>query len=139
MYKILAATRDDMNEGWVWFSKHTFLPRSIVKIENNSNNFVIYCEALKIDANFLREYNQKPRIHIDENEQTIIMNDWYRQHLGNISTQKSYDLKVSEANGPYGKFRVCIGHPQVIVRLAAWLALISVGLGIISIGLAVWI
>ncbi len=136
MYKVLASMRTDMNEGWVWLSDHSYAPRSIIKINNKSNGAVVYCEALEIDDNFIKEYNQPPRLNIDPAEKTIIMNGWYRKRLGGIETKKSYDLEVSEANGFWGRFRASTGHPQVVVRLATWLGVISVVLGIFGIGLA---
>ena len=136
MYKVLAATRADMNEGWVWLSNYEYASRSIIKIVNKSNDAAIYCEALKIDDNFTKEYNHPPRVNINDTENTIVMNGWYRNRLGAIDTKKKYELEISEANGFWGKFRGSTGHPQVVVRLATWLAVISVGLGVLSIGLA---
>lgn len=136
MYKVLASTRTDMNEGWVWLSNQGFAPRSIIKIKNKSNGAVVYCEALEIDENFAQEYNQAPRLNIDQSEKTIVMNAWYRNRLGGIETKKSHDLTISEANGFWGRFRASTGHPQVVVRLATWLGVISVALGIVGIGLA---
>jgi len=125
-----------MNEGWVWLSEHDFVPRSIVRIKNRSNRAVVYCEALEIDDNFIEEYNQPPRVGISRDEKTIIMNGWYRNRLGGIETKNNYALEISAANGWWGKFRASTGHPQVVVRLATWLGVISVALGIVSIALA---
>jgi hypothetical protein len=136
VYKVLASTRTDMNEGWVWLSNRSYAPRSIIKIKNKSNGAVVYCEALEIDDNFTQEYNQPPRCNIDPADKTIIMNGWYRKRLGGIATKKSHDLEVSEANGFRGRFRASTEHPQVVVRLATWLGVISVALGIVGIGLA---
>ena len=133
MYKVLASTRSDMNEGWVWLSNHDYAPRSIIKIKNKSNGTVVYCEALEIDDNFTKEYNQSPRVNIDPTEKTIIINGWYRKRLGGIKTKESHDLEISEGNGLWSKFRASIGHPQVVVRLASWLGVISVALGVLGI------
>lgn len=136
MYKVLAATREDMNEGWVWLSQHDFAPRSIVKIRSKVNNKVVYCEALEMDGNFINDYNKSPRVSISQNGNTIVMNGWYRIRLGGIETKQNHDLVVSGSNGLWGKFRASTGHPQVVVRLATWLAVISVGLGILGVCLA---
>ena len=129
MYMVLAALRSELNEGWVWLTDSGFKQRSVVKISNRKNGKSIYCESLRIDNNFLFEYNKRPRISIKKNEKTVVMNEWYRKRLGEIETQKKHDLKISSANIFWGKFRACTGHPQVVVRLATWLALISVALG----------
>ena len=136
MYKVLAATRVDMNEGWVWLTNKEFPPRSVIKVTNKTNNKSIYCEALEIDENFIKEYNQPPRIDIDANEDTIVINGWYRSRLGKIVTKQKHDLHVEKSNSLKGKLMATIGHPQVVVRLATWLAVISVGLGLVSMILA---
>ena len=53
--------------------------------------------------------------------------------LGGIATQSEPDLTVKLANGPWGKFRACTHHPQAVVRVAAWLGLLSIVLGLISV------
>lgn len=100
------------------------------------NNKVVYCECLEIDDNFINEYNKPPRISIKHNESTLVINAWYRKRLGGIKTKTSHDLEVTSANGLWGKLRSNTGHPQVIVRMAIWLALLSVGLGILGVGLS---
>jgi len=132
MYKILAATRVDMNEGWVWISDRNFQPRSVIKITYKKNNKSIYCEALKIDENFIKEYNQPPRYNINANENTIVMNDWYRKRLGGIKTKQKYDLEISVKNTWWGKLRASTGHPQIVVRHAIWFAFIGLVLGVLS-------
>lgn len=134
--KVLAATRNDMNEGWVWLSETKLPPRSIVKIQNKNNKKTIYCEGLKIDSNFIKEYNQSHRININPNEPTAVINGWYRSHLGNIETKQKHELIITEVNSYWGKLRACTDHPQIIVRLATWLAVLSVALGALSIFLA---
>ena len=125
----------DMNQGWVWLTGLGFVPRSIIKITNNANNKSVYCECLEIDENFTKEYNLSPRVYIDPSEETAVINAWYRQRLGGIATKTNHDLQIVEANDWWGKFQANIGHPQIVVRLATWLAIISVALGFIGVGL----
>lgn len=136
MFDVRASLRSDMNEGWVWVSSQELSPRSIIKIDNLDKNCSVYCEALYIDKNFLSEYNKEPRIRIIENKPTIVINDWYRAKLGNIETKSQFNLKIVPSNGVYGKFMSCIQHPQIIVRLATYLSLTSIILGLIGIGLS---
>lgn len=138
MYKVVAALQMDINQGWVWLTGSGFDQRSIVKITNKANNKSVYCERLEIDENFIKEYNKSSRVNIDPKEETAVINAWYRKKLGDITTKASHDLLIVEANGWCGKLKANISHPQVVVRLATWLAFISVGLGIIGIGLG-WI
>lgn len=140
MYKVFAATREDMNEGWVWLSSNNFPPRPVIKIENKSNRKKVYCEALKIDENYLKNYNDNRRVsELKGADKAIVVSEWYRKRLGGIETKQFHDLKISISNGLWGKFRASIGHPQVVVRLATWLAVISVTLGALGIFLALYL
>ncbi len=138
MYKVLAAMHMEMNEGWAWVTNEGFPPRSVIKIKNKNNRKVVYCEYLEIDPNFREVYNNtSKREKIDLGEKTIVLNGWYRKRLGGISTKSNYDLKITQANGWWGRFRVCTDHPQVVVRFSIKLAVISVGLAALSVCLAV--
>ena len=137
MYRVLAALTRDMNEGWVWLSNAGLESRSIVTIKNKANNKMIYCECLEIDENFTREYNASRTNSIKANENVIVMNEWYRKQLGGIVTNREHDLEIRSADNFYGKIRANTGHPQVVVRLATCLALLSLALGLISILLSI--
>lgn len=131
--KLFAALREDTQQGWVWIKNSSILPRSIIKIQNSSNGKSIYCEASQIDQNFLKNYNQAPRREISDPENSIVINGWFRHLLGNLSTNSEAHIKIESSNSWFGKFRACTHHPQVVVRVAAWLGLISVGLGFIGV------
>ncbi|MDP2760949.1 MAG: hypothetical protein Q8O64_11200 [Sideroxyarcus sp.] len=130
--KLFAALREDTQQGWVWLQDSSLPARSIVKITNPANGNVVYCEVLQIDNNFLSAYNQSPRINIDNPNTALVINGWYRASLGNLSTQSDVSLKIKSSNCWWGKFMACIGHPQVIVRVAAWLGAIGLILGIVG-------
>ena len=129
---VFAALRDDFNQGWVWLQNPELPARSVVKITNCTNNKAVYCEALQIESNFLSEYNQSPRFPITDPSASIVLSYWYRAKLGGIATQSDLAFTIRPANSPWGKFRACTNHPQTVVRVAAWLGLISVLLGILS-------
>jgi len=138
MYRVLASLRQDMNEGWVWIKNAGLEPRSIVEIKNMKNRKKIYCECLEIEKKFLKEYNQSPRTTIsDKDNNVIIMNSWYRKRLGGLKTKQEHELVIREANHFGGKLMSNWGHPQVVVRLATKLAILSVILGIISISISI--
>ena len=124
MHKVLVATRADMNEGWVWITNNGYPPRSIIKIMNLPNNKSVSCEALENDDNSIKESNQPPRISINAEGNTIVMNGWYRNSLAGAATRLEHNLVISEANGWCGRFRATIGHPQSL--FAYQLALVSV-------------
>jgi hypothetical protein len=114
-----------------------FESRSVVNIKNIKNNLSIYCECLEIDKNYKFVYNNPPRENIEDNRPTITMNGWYRKRLGGLQTKIPHELEIRAANGWYGKLRANLQHPQVVVRLATWLAIISVGLGVLGVCLSV--
>jgi hypothetical protein len=128
---IFASTQDDLQQGWVWLKKENLPARSVVKITNAGNGKSVYCESLQIDSNFLSNYNQSPRFSITDPQNSIVLNGWFRAKLG-VQTQTDVPITIQAANGHLGRFLACTGHPQVIVRVAAWLGLISVSLGVLG-------
>lgn len=97
----------------------------------------VYCEVLSIDQNFLREYNKPPRIKIADPDSALVAAKWYRQRLG-VETRTEAEIEPAPANCAWGRFRACLDHPQVVVRLAVKLALWSVALGLIGVLLGVF-
>jgi hypothetical protein len=131
--KLFAALREDTQQGWVWLENSSLTMRSIVKIKNTENDKSVYCEALQIDKNFLKTYNQEPRHAITDTKNTLVISGWYRAKLGDLKTQSDASLVITACNSWWGKFRACTHHPQVIVRVAAWLGLVSVILGLLGV------
>src|SRR2546427_5668942 len=115
-YKIFAALRDDINNGWIWVAKPAVSGRTVVRVLNRENNTSIYCEALAIDENFLRIYNSGGRLHISDVENAMVLNDWYRNRLGGLTTQNDYALVISIEEHLLGRARSCVDHPQIVVR-----------------------
>jgi hypothetical protein len=137
MFKVFASTVEEAQQGWVWLESSSLPPRSIVKLTNIATGNTLYCEALQIDENFLHHYNKPQRISITSPASSIVMNGWYRSKLGNLVKQSTAQISIKPANGHCGRFMACAHHPQVVVRVAAWLGLISVTLGIIGVLLGV--
>lgn len=133
--KIFAALCDDAHQGWVWLKNPSLPRRSIVKITNPTSKKVIYCEALQIEENFLKNYNQGPRCHITEPESSLVIGFWYRDALEIDKTQQDFPLDVEPCNTYWGRYKACEYHPQIVIRVAIKLGVISVLLGLISIGL----
>jgi len=130
--KIFASLYDDAHQGWVWLDAQNLPARSVVKITNPASGKSIYCEALPIDRNFLKRYNQAPRISITEPSLSLVINGWYRAKLGGISTQSSLELVIKPRNCWLGRFLACADHPQIVVRVSAWLGAIGLALGILG-------
>ena len=135
--KIYASLDDDVGEGFVWLKKQGLPSRGVVKISNLETSRSVFCEALQLEDNFLKQYNNSPRYAIHNPESSIVMNGWYRARLGDVQTQREYDLKIVAADSTWGKVRACMDHPQVVVRVAVWLGVLSVVLGIVGFFLGV--
>lgn len=141
-YKVYPALFEDVNSGWVWISENIISERGIVKIERRDNGKSVFCEAIPMDENFLRHYNDKKsrRIDIDgDAKNNVVINGWYRKKLGitkSLKKQRDYQLAIIPCNCTpewLAGWRVMWHHPQVVVRTTLILAAISVGLAAISI------
>lgn len=135
-YKVLASLQEDLNQGWVWVTNCGLDSRSIVKITNKKSKKTIYCECLEIDDNYMFIYNNLPRENIDQSKAAMTMSAWYRNKLGGIKTKTNHELDVEAANNFWGKLQANLQHPQVIVRMATCLAIISLGLGVLGVCLS---
>ncbi|WP_224982948.1 hypothetical protein [Geomonas agri] len=136
--RVFASLKNDINEGHVWLLKEGLLPRSVVKVINTKNGKAIYCEALQIDNNFLREYNKQPRFIIDDPVNSIVMNSWFRAKLDIFNTQENYDISVVATNSCKFKIRAGIDHPQLVVRVAVWLGIVGAVSGVIGVLLGMY-
>lgn len=134
-YKIFAALTEDINSGWVWLKNPECQQRAIVLIKNPISNKGVFCEVLRIDDNFTKHYNLRGegRKYILDDDNVLVINEWYRKLLGGLSTQSEYELAIMQYNNQWGNFMACIQHPQVVVRLATWLGVIGVALGVLGI------
>lgn len=130
---LYAATSEDSQQGWVWLQIPALPPRSVVKITCVETRKSFYCEALQIDTNYLTSYNQPPRVTITDPAQALVINAWHRAKLGGIHPQSVMTLKVKAANSIWGKIRACVDHPQIGIRVAIWLGLLGLALGLIAI------
>jgi hypothetical protein len=135
--KLYASLDDHIGEGFVWLQRPSLPPRCVVKITNPESKRSVYCEALQLEENFLQRYNQSPRFTITNPASSIVMSGWYRARLGGLQTQREYALEVVEANSWCGKIRSCLHHPQIVVRVAVWLGIVSVALGALGVLLGV--
>ena len=133
MAKIYASLAEDAQQGWIWSGYAALPSRSVVKITNVGTRHTVYCEILQIDQNFIRRYNKAATYKIAAPADAVVMSAWYRQRLG-YSTQETISAMTTQpANGVWGRFRACTDHPQVVVRVAAWLGFISVCLGMVGV------
>lgn len=135
--KIFAALSEDINNGWVWLPDNIVSTRTVVKITNASTRKKVYCEAIQTGFNFQKRYNQQAKHEITDPSATLIINEWYRQKLGITKTQQFENLEVNTCDNIWGKTWASLHHPQIVVRLATMLGVLSVFLGVIGILLGI--
>ena len=144
--KLFAALHDDVHQGWVWLQDDRLPARCVVKITNPTNGMSVYCEALQIDTNFLEKYNHSncpaachamTRFTITDPTSSLVVGGWFRAKLGGLTTQSDVPLTIKSSDCLWGKFKACTDHPQIVVRVAAWLGAIGLFLGIVGIALGV--
>jgi hypothetical protein len=138
-YSIYASLREDINSGWIWANVPKMRQRSVVCLHNPNTRKKVYCEILCIDENFLKYYNAKGggRLTIHNDSPTLVINEWYRRLLGDLTTKSECELQVSDADNLIGKLLASVQHPQIVVRVAFWLGVISVILGVVGLILGV--
>ncbi len=138
MYRVFASLKEDINSGWVWLGSPKLQQRSIIRITNRNNGKSVCCEALRIDENFRQDYNQRARTYkIDTRENVIVINEWFRSKLGGFCPQTEQDFAIFPQDERWGRLRACLQHPQIAVRLPMEIAIVSVVLGIIGVGLGI--
>lgn len=127
-YKIYAALHSESRTGSVWNNEK--LKNRLIKIINLENNKSIIVSNRKIDSNFEKKYNKGGRIPLIET--AIVIDEFYRNKLGIYSTQ---EIKLLTIN-PVAKWQIWYNlrylyeHPDDVVRITFWLAIISIGLSI---------
>jgi hypothetical protein len=134
--RLFAAREQDAHQGWVWLKDATLPARGIIKIVNKTTRASVYCEALQIDDNFLKQYNRSPRIPITDPASILVIGAWYRKKLGHESPQSDVTLKISSCNSAWGHFKACTDHPQSVVRLSSWLGFLGLALGVLGLFIA---
>jgi hypothetical protein len=135
---LFASLAEDINNGWVWVPEDIVSERTVVRIKNKDTKKVVYCEALQIGSNYLKRYNTNDRTHkITEKGRSVVISEWYRKKLGISGTQVDVDFEIEVKDNPWGHLRAALHNPQIVIRLAMELALLSVVLGAIGIYLGI--
>lgn len=127
---------EDSNAGWIWippidgFTSRDYINLSILKTGRK-----ITCICRIIDTNFQNHYNDGPRKKINDIHIPIVISDYYRNRLGSLKTGQECEFEIKKLwsrNYPKKIFAL-LQHPDNAIKMAAWLALWSIILGIASI------
>jgi hypothetical protein len=102
-FNVLAALRDEANEGWVWTTG--LKSRTVVCITNPDKNRSVFCQVRTIDENFRQQYEQSadeksrlnregksPRLDLNSDHTPIVMSQWYRDALGARLLQRAVTM-----------------------------------------------
>lgn len=132
--KVFASLAEDINSGWVWVPESFVGERTVVRIRHKKTGKAVYCEALQVGGNYLKRYNTNERTKkITDKDASIVMSEWYRKKLGVENTQEEIEFVIVAKNNPWGHLRASLQHPQIVVRLAMELAILSVVLGVVGV------
>ena len=136
--KVFASLAEDINNGWVWVPESLVGERTIVRIINKNSGKFAFCEVLQIGENYLNRYNTNDRtFQIRDKTASIVMSEWYRKKLGIKKTQDEIEFDFVITDNYLGHVGASLQHPQIVVRLAMKLAIISVVLGAVGVCLGI--
>jgi hypothetical protein len=136
-YTIYAALGEEDKEGWVWIQHPKFPSFTPIEIYNPETRQSVCCESRHIDSNFLRKYNEHPRIEINNPPKALVISDWYRNALGGFDTthhsgnDMRLEIKKLHFLG-WRQVRCACHHPDAIARIGTRLGVVGVWLGIIG-------
>lgn len=138
-YTIYAALAEETNDGWVWFRDPAVPARTVVKISNPGTGRVIFCQARRIDDNFLKVYKEKEStLPIAVSDDALVIAEWYRDALGGFETthhsKKPVSLKITEAKLPaWRSLRASCQHPDIVARVGTKLGVLGAWLGLVGV------
>ena len=134
IYKVFAALHDESNAGWIWMPpENGFTSRDLITITSLTKKKKVYCDCRIIDDNFQSYYKKETGNSIDNKYNTIVISDYYRNKLGGLNTEEEYEFEIVRGKCFVSKIRTLLQHPDNIVKIATWLAIISIGIGLLSI------
>ena len=122
---------NESKEGWIWIPDCYLGKKEYVKIKNKKNKKKIVVEARYIDDNFCKHYNSGNTINIENKNNSIVINEYYRIKLDiNENIISIFDLKFT--NFFLNKLLFLKGHVNPTVRITFWLATISILITVIG-------
>lgn len=127
-HKVFAALHTEVRRGCVWNNEG--YTNRLIKIKHKSKSIVV--SNRRIDKNFECVYNKEKTFTLTGN--AIVIDEYYRVKLGNLDTQKEYDLEIK----PIKSCDLCSNlkylneHPDDVVRITYYFTWFGIVLGIIS-------
>lgn len=141
-FKVFTSLHDEMYDGSVWLPQsQKVASRQVVRLKNKRTGRMAWCEAKELDNEYVSRYNEdcsEGDLRLEVNGHNVVIPKWHRTKLG---IRESRDTGFPESSyldvdrrSYFGLYRLfaCLTHPQNAVRLATWLALLSLALGGLS-------
>jgi hypothetical protein len=97
-YTIYAALSDEVKEGWVWLREPQMLAFTPIEIHNPVTGRSVYCECRRIDSNFMRKYNELPRITIDDHKRALVISEWVSRRTGSFGEHPQQRSRCATGN-----------------------------------------
>jgi hypothetical protein len=151
-FELHQAISEDIASGWIWvetqdpaLTSKLDARRRVARVSHGTK--AVFCEVLYANDFDLRRFNHFYLANgigllIKNNQivraERVFINHWYRRKLGIDSKAGQHiELGISTKWNPHAEARACIQHhPQVAVRIGAWLGVVALGLGLLGVGLA---
>ena len=137
-YFIRPTLSEESLEPWVWINDNSI--NGFIRIQNLANGKSIKTYKRTIDRNFIKVYNEKrtiDHIQFSDSERLLIINEYYRKKL-NLKTNEDADLRIENEKWFNKIFRIHWGHPHPTVQYTNKVTIISFGIGLLGIVLAIW-
>ncbi|MDA0125997.1 MULTISPECIES: hypothetical protein [Vibrio] len=134
-YKLIvrASKIEDIGAPYIWGVGFDYPHKEIIRIKNPVSGRKVWVEFMFGDENFRKSYNERKTRTINSNEQTLIISQWYREII-EVNKNESIELEVKKSRLPLWIKTMLAArkHPDSTVRLATYLAVLSVVLGVIG-------
>lgn len=149
-YRIKSAMHEESHEGTVWITGDAWNRGRplVIKLKGNRRRARVICR--KIDPAFIAYYNAemktrygKRRRQLDPDSQYLFISQHYRDRLGLPSTIETFEGVQAAgltANHPRWwtrpgtRWLASLQHADPYVRIASWLATLSIVLSVLMIG-----
>jgi hypothetical protein len=132
--KVYPSLRENINTPTVWIQGSDLDKRGVVQLCCNKRK--VYVDVQIIDDSFIKNYNHPQRKSLVKNEKAIVANQWYREKLG-INKWDSIELEIRKTRcSRCADILAALNHPDVAARISAYVANVSLFLGIVSLILA---
>ena len=139
-YKVFVSLYEESNSSWVWLSEEKgLITRDLIEVKVPKRGGYCICTYREIEGNFIDYYNNSSRKCLKIDKPSIVVNDYYRKKL-NIDKNEEYEFTIQKIENKQIWKRISSirkYHPDNSLKLAVYLAICSILLGMFSIILGI--